>query len=204
MILFGASGHAKVILEILERLGHEQFTLWDDAVKPPLWNLPVSLPDENRLTEGEEMIISIGINSIRKKVAARYENRVSFATALHPATALSGRAIFGAGTVCMAGVTVNADTHIGKHGILNTNASIDHDCLIGDYVHLSPNSCLCGGVTVGEGTHVGASATVIPGIKIGRWCTIGAGAVVIQDVPDGATVVGNPGKILKTKDILSL
>ena len=45
----------------------------------------------------------------------------------------------------------------------------------------------------------GASAFIIPGIKIGKWATIGAGTVVIHDVPDNVTIVGNPGKIIKTK-----
>lgn len=198
MILFGASGHAKVILEILEEAGHSSFILWDDAAKQPLWGIPVEQPDAQLFPEFPQMIVSIGVNRIRRKVAARFEGKVSFATAVHPKTAISKRVIVGEGTVIMAGVTVNADTQIGQHCIINTNASVDHDCVIGDFVHISPNSSLCGGVTIGEGSHIGAGSTVIPGIRIGRWCTIGAGAVIIRDVPDGTTVVGNPGKIIKT------
>jgi len=41
---------------------------------------------------------------------------------------------------------------------------------------------------------------VIPNLKIGKWCTIGAGAVVISDIPDGATVVGNPARIVKKSE----
>ena len=66
-----------------------------------------------------------------------------------------------------------------------------------DFVHISPNAALAGSITVGEGTHIGIGASVIQGIKIGKWATIGAGAVIIRDVPDFATVVGNPGKIIK-------
>lgn len=69
------------------------------------------------------------------------------------------------------------------------------------YVHISPNAALAGNVEVGEGTHIGIGTAIIQGIKIGKWCTIGAGAVIIKDVPDGAKVVGNPGKIIKIKDI---
>jgi acetyltransferase-like isoleucine patch superfamily enzyme len=50
---------------------------------------------------------------------------------------------------------------------------------------------------VGEGTHIGAGAVVIPSIRIGKWCTIGAGTVVIRDIPDYATAVGNPARIIK-------
>ena len=35
-------------------------------------------------------------------------------------------------------------------------------------------------------------------VKIGKWCTIGAGTIVIKDIPDYSTVVGNPGRIIKT------
>lgn len=63
---------------------------------------------------------------------------------------------------------------------------------------------LAGNVIVGEGTHLGIGACVIQGIRIGKWCTIGAGTVIIKDIPDGATVVGNPGKIIKIKDVSDL
>ena len=47
------------------------------------------------------------------------------------------------------------------------------------------------------GASIGGGATVLPGIRVGVGATIGAGAVVTKDVPDGATVVGNPAKIIK-------
>ncbi len=93
---------------------------------------------------------------------------------------------------------INVDTKIGKHCIINTAASIDHECVLEDFVHISPNATLSGGVYVGEGTHIGSGAVIVPNIKIGKWATIGAGAVIIRDVPDYATVVGNPGRIIKT------
>jgi acetyltransferase EpsM len=94
---------------------------------------------------------------------------------------------------------IQAGAAIGSHCIINTSASIDHDCVLADFVHVSPNATISGNVTVGEGTHIGAGATIIQGVTIGKWCTIGAGAVVIRDVPDNATVVGVPGKIIKIK-----
>ena len=63
----------------------------------------------------------------------------------------------------MGGVVINADTAIGKHCIINTNASVDHDCVVEDFVHISPNSGLAGGVEVGEGSQIGIGASVIRG-----------------------------------------
>jgi acetyltransferase-like isoleucine patch superfamily enzyme len=49
---------------------------------------------------------------------------------------------------------------------------------------------------VGEGAFVGIGSCVVPGVTIGAWAIVGAGAVVIRDVPPGATVVGNPARLL--------
>ena len=52
---------------------------------------------------------------------------------------------------------------------------------------------------IGSGTVVFAGAVIAGGIRIGRGCTIGANAVVLSDVPDGATAVGVPARILSKK-----
>jgi len=199
MIVYGASGHGKVIIEILESTNTPGIEVWDDAEKPPMWEYPVVRPFSAGETR-KEFVISIGVNATRKRVAEQLQGKATFGTAIHAATQISKRAQIGAGTVVMAGVSINADTIIGRHCIINTSASIDHDCVIADYAHVSPNATLSGDVHIGEGTHFGAGATAIQGIRIGKWCTIGAGAVVIRDVPDYTTVVGNPARIIKTKE----
>lgn len=192
MYLYGASGHAKVIIEILEAGGITVDGLLDDNVQlQQLWEYKVFRPDLFDQYEGNEFVISIGSNKIRQQIAGRLP--VHYGKAVHPKAIISRRAAVGDGTVIMGGVTVNADTVIGKHCILNTNASVDHDCRLGDFVHISPNVAVCGGVTIGEGSHIGAGAVIIPGVKIGHWAVIGAGCVVIRNVEDGQVVVGNPG-----------
>jgi len=197
MILYGASGHAKVIIEILEHRGQPITGLVDaDPHIKALLGYPV-YPSFNdaAIDVNNQVIIAIGNNAVRKKLTA--EITQAFGTAIHPSAILSSRCEVAPGTVVMAGVVVNSSVRIGSHVILNTNCGIDHDCVIGNYVHISPNATLAGNVTVGEGAHIGIGACVIQGIKIGNWATIGAGAVIINDVPDGAVVVGNPGRIIK-------
>lgn len=196
MYLYGASGHAKVIIEILELCKTEIKGLFDDnlSIKELL-----GYPCFGTLNKplDEDLIISIGSNKLRKQVSKRF--LTNYGKAIHPSAQISWRAFISEGTVVMGNAVINTGTVIGKHVIINTSASIDHDCRIDDFAHISPNATLCGGVSVGEGTHIGASAVIIPGIKIGKWATIGAGTVVIHDVPDNVTIVGNPGKIIKTK-----
>ncbi|MBQ8864079.1 MAG: acetyltransferase [Rikenellaceae bacterium] len=191
MYLYGASGHAKVIIEILEACGTAIDGLWDDYTsRTELLGYPVKRYNG----ESNPTIISIGNNQIRQRIASQLE--CEWGCAVHPSAIVSKRAQIGCGTVVMHGAIIQADAKIGQHAIINTGATIDHECVVGDFAHISPNATLCGNVTVGEGTHIGAGAVVIPGITIGKWSTIGAGAVVINDVPDNVVVVGNPAKLI--------
>lgn len=194
MILFGASGHSKVILDILISNGIKVDMVIDDHPKSNKI-LGVSVIENDIKDFNQKAIISIGDNTIRKILSSKYP--FNYQTAIHPDASISEFSKIGEGTVVMAQVVINPDVEIGKHCIINTGAIIEHDCKIGDYVHISPNAALAGNIKVGEGTHVGIGASVIQGIKIGKWAIVGAGTVVINDVPDFATVVGNPGRIIK-------
>ena len=196
MILFGASGHAKVILDILEKLDIEVPFLVDHNPKiKDLQGYEVIHEGDSRLIIDDNVIISIGSNAVRKAMANKLE--YEFGWAIHPSVIMGDDVTIGAGSVMMAGAVINSSSSIGNHNIINTSVSIDHDCHLEDFVHVSPNATLCGSIKVGEGTHVGAGAIIIPNLKIGKWVTIGAGAVIIEDIPDHAVVVGNPGRIIK-------
>lgn len=189
--LFGASGHSKVIKDIVEADGKQVGCLYDDSPHcKDIHGIPV-FKASDQVVEGP-LIISIGSNRVREIIANRYP--LVYATAVHPSAIISNYASIGVGTVVMQGAIVQSDAKIGRHCIVNTGASIDHECEISDYVHVSPHATLCGNVHVGKGSWIGAGATVIPGINIGEWCTIGAGAVVLHDIPDGVTVAGVPAK----------
>jgi len=198
MNIIGASGHGKVIVDILQCCKVEISGIWDDNEQVKVFmGFPVRGTIKDCIqARPADLIIAVGRNDIRKKIAEQF-NATVFGKAIHPSAVLSRDVITGVGTVVMANGTINVGSKIGKHVIINTHASIDHDCIIRDYVHISPQAGLAGNVEVGEGTHIGIGASIIQGIKIGKWCTIGAGTVVIKDVPDGTTVVGNPGRIIK-------
>ena len=200
MILFGASGHAKVIIDILKRLNVPIEYLVDaNSEIDSLMGYEVIHDSKYATKTKDQLIICIGNNQIRKKLVT--ELNTQFGQAIHPSAQLSDTASVGEGSVVMALSVINSSTSIGNHCIINTSASVDHDCLLEDYVHISPNATLCGNVKVGEGAQIGAGATVIPNVNIGKWSIIGAGTVIINDVPDYATVVGNPGRVIKIVNV---
>ncbi len=195
--LYGASGHAKVIIENLEEQNYTIEGLFDDniTIKSILDYPCFGALDLNKIADAK-LIISIGNNLIRKNLSDQLDSKLFFTLADQSAN-ISKRATIGIGTVIMKGASINSDVVIGKHAIINTNSSIDHDCKLGDFVHISPNAALSGNVEIGEGTHIGTGTAIIQDIKIGKWCTIGAGSTIINDIPDYSVVVGNPGKIIK-------
>jgi sugar O-acyltransferase (sialic acid O-acetyltransferase NeuD family) len=198
MYLYGASGHAKVIIDSLKALGVPISGLFDDNpdVKK-LLDYPVfGFFDKERLGN-EELIISVGLNTIRKRIVEKLPDDISYGNAIHPSTVISPYAAIGKGTVVMQGAILQSSVYVGNHCIINTCASVDHDCHIDDFVHISPHSTLCGNVSIGKGSQVGAGAVIIPGIKIGKWSLVAAGAVVMKDVPDNVLVLGNPSRVVK-------
>jgi sugar O-acyltransferase (sialic acid O-acetyltransferase NeuD family) len=195
-VLYGASGHAKVIFEIAQELGIQIDAIIDD--KPQKFNTFFKqeiIHPEAFCFENTVLLISIGNNKVRKIICKKLN--LEYFKLIHHKSFVSKSSTLGKGTVVMPGALINAQSKIGKHCIINTGAIIEHDCEIEDFVHISPNASLAGNVFIGEGSHVGIGSIIIQGIKIGKWVTIGAGAVIIKDVPDYATVVGNPGKVIK-------
>ena len=199
IILYGASGHCKVIIDILQCNNQIIATIIDDAPKlHTILGFDVLNSNAFDFSSASNMILSIGNNKVRKKLASKLT--AHFVTAIHPKSIISNSVIIGDGSVVMAGTIINTDTKIGSHCIVNTGTIVEHDCVIGNFVHISPNASLAGGVVVGEGSQIGIGATIIQGIKIGKWVTVGAGSVIIKDVPDFSVVVGNPGKIIKVNE----
>jgi sugar O-acyltransferase (sialic acid O-acetyltransferase NeuD family) len=196
IVLHGGGGHAKVVLDALHALAVNVNAVFDPKF-PTGHIMGVAFigkydPEYQR---DLNMVLTIGNNDQRKRAAAITAHK--FYTVIHPSSIVSPSARIGDGCMILHGTIIQAGAVIGDHVIVNTAASIDHDCVIGDFVHVAPKASLCGNVTIGEGALIGAGAIIIPGVTIGQWATIGAGAVVTKNVPDHATAVGNPARVIK-------
>ena len=205
LVVFGAGGHAKVVIDIIEQQGiYEIAGLLDDDPRHQgkgLFGYPVlgtraDLP-ALRTAQLCHAIVTIGDNAERAAVAAHLDQLGwRFASAIHPSANIGRGVNIGRGSVVMAGCVVNADAYLGGHVIVNTGATVDHDCRIEDAVHIAPGCHLCGGVSVGSGTLLGAGTTVTPGASIGKKVVVGAGATVIRDIADETRVSASQARPL--------
>jgi len=198
VFLQGGGGHAKVVIDALKRSGHHVVGVFDPRfTSGELMGVPLKGTYDASLFSGAKCVLAIGNNEQRR--SAVEHTRHQFATVVDSTAILATDAEVGEGSMILHGAIIQPFARLGKHVIVNTAASIDHDCVIGDFVHVAPGSRLCGNVSIGEGTLVGAGAVLLPGVRIGKWCVVGAGSVVTKDVQDGATVAGNPAKVIKGK-----
>lgn len=199
MLLYGAGGHAKVVVDCLDSQEVEIEAIFDDATELVSLNgFDVIGEYDSSYCPDDQIIISVGDNTKREKLVNKVSHR--FGKAIHSSCVVSPYARVGEGSVIIHGSVVQTGAKIGKHVIVNTMSSVDHDVSIGDFAHISPKVTLCESVHIGEGVHIGAGATVLPNIKVGKWCVIGAGAVITQNLPDYSLVVGVPGKVIRKLD----
>ena len=195
-VFIGAGGHARVLASVIESNHAELVAVFDsNPGKTTLDGVKNEGAYQQDKHPNAEIIIAIGDNVIRERISQEIKHKVGHA--IHAAAIVDRLVNLAEGVQIIQGAIVNRGTSIGKHTIVNTNATVDHDCEIGDFVHIAPGATLCGGVKVGKGTLIGANATVLPNCIIGKNVSVGAGAVVTTDLPDNVIVAGVPAKIIK-------
>ena len=195
-VFIGAGGHARVLASVIESNHAELVAVFDPNLeKTDLDGVKNEGAYQQNKHPNAEIIIAIGDNVIRERISQEIKHKVG--QAIHSAAIVDRLVNLAEGVQIIQGAIVNRGVSIGKHTIVNTNATVDHDCEIGDFVHIAPGATLCGGIKVGKGTLIGANATVLPNCIIGKNVSVGAGAVVTTDLPDNVIVAGVPAKIIK-------
>jgi sugar O-acyltransferase (sialic acid O-acetyltransferase NeuD family) len=211
VVLWGASGHAKVLQECLQQIGLEVVALFDNqpGLSSPLPGVPLYTGlagfQEWRALGLEDVgfLVAIGGDRGRDRMAIHAlleENRLIPLRAVHPTAFVAATAKLGDGSQVLAHATVCVDAVLGRQTIVNTKASVDHDTVVGIGAHIAPGATIAGSVEIGDYAMIGAGAVTLPRVKIGADAVIGAGAVVTSDIPDRAVAYGNPARIVKYKE----
>lgn len=194
LLIVGAGGHAKVVIDAAEEAGFDIAGVIGTATDAcEILGHPVSQSREGVAADG--FIVAIGDNAVRSRHFAEYRAAGLEPTSVaHPSSIMGRDVTIGAGTFIAAGVIVNAGARIGADTILNTGCSVDHDCTIGEHCHIGPQAALCGAVTLCEGVLLGVGSCASPRATVGAWSVVGAGAAVVGDLPPRTVCVGVPAR----------
>lgn len=207
LVIWGASGHALVVADIIRLKGEYEIAGFLDDMNPGRHNtmfcgLPILGGQEqlNMLLEKgiRHLIFGFGDCEARLRLSRLVcEKGFNLATAIHPHAIVSAGVPIGAGSVIAAGAVVNPCSRIGENTIINTSASVDHECSLEEGVHICPGVHLGGRVKVGRAAWIGIGATIRDGVHIGAHSIIGAGSVLLHDVPDRVVCYGVPAKVMR-------
>ena len=153
--------------------------------------------------EQRKIAVAIASPDVRRRVADRcLEHVASFFEVRAKNAIVMDEVSIGEGALISPFVTITSNIRIGRHFHANLYSCVEHDCRIGDYVTFAPGVRCNGNVHIGDRAYVGAGAIIRQGtpgnpLRIGAGAVVGMGAVVTRDVPEGATVVGNPARVLQ-------
>ncbi len=210
IVIIGAGGHAKVVIDVIERQARYNIIGLIDKSHAKGENVLgyEILGDEDVLHDMIQEypslggIIAIGDNFVRYKIYKQISLSLPefvFISAVHPEASIGKDVFIGDGTVIMAGAIVNTCCCIGRFCIINTNSSIDHDSIMEDFSSLAPNAATGGNVKIGEFSAVGIGAVLAHNINIGRHSVIGTGAAVVKDIADYSVAYGVPAEVIRKR-----
>lgn len=212
IVIIGSGGVGREVSLIIQQINYLE----------PTWNL-IGFVDDNVDSWGKTIngysviggvdtlsfhnedcyvVVAIANYKVKKSIVERLNNRFKFATIINPKVWIHDFMKVGEGSIIYEGAIITANVEIGNHVIISPKCGIGHDSVIKDYSSLLWNVNISGADIIEEGVLIGSGATVIQNKTIGKGSIIGAGSVVIEDIPNGATVIGVPGRVIKIDNLL--
>lgn len=209
--IFGASGCGRGVLPLARQQwqnsgeAHHLVFVDDNPPAPEMNGHPVltyaqwlALPASSR-----HINIAIANSAVREKLVQRCQaDGVRFFEVRASNVVQLDDVHLGEGAILCPFVTLTSNIRVGKHFHANLYSYVEHDCVIGDYVTFAPGVMCNGNIVVEDHAYIGTGAVIKQGqpgkpLVIGRGAVVGMGAVVTKSVPAGATVVGNPARVME-------
>jgi|GEM_PF-2721525 len=147
-----------------------------------------------------KFIVAIGNNRERKRLTEKFEDIGGININYISSQALIGKYVTlgERGIIVLQHAIINNSVEIGNGSVIYLRASLGHGTRIGEYVLISGGGCTSN-TRIGSFSTVGIGVFFKPGTSVGTESFVGVGSVVNKDIPDGATAVGNPARVIKTE-----
>lgn len=211
ILIIGASGHAKVIVDIVEREDKYKILGLLDTYKQKgekLFDYDIlgtedDLPEMVLKNNIYGCFIAIGDNYTRRVMAKKILTltpQIEFINAIHPNAIIGKKVAMGEGIAIMPGVVINSNSKIGDFCILNTNSSLGHDGIMEDYSSMASGVRTGGGLLLKQCSAISIGATVVENITIENDSVIGAAALVNKNIPRQVVAYGVPAKIIRSRN----
>jgi len=206
MLILGAGGHAKEMLELIpSSIPHSRIAIFDNVTPiseiPQLFLAFNIIRDEKDLKKwflniNNDFLLGVGGLKARRLLYTKGIENGGNPLSIKADNASVGNfdTSLGKGTTIMQYCFISNSVTIGECVLINARANIHHDVHIADFCEIGPGAILLGKSTVGVNTFIGSGAIILPNVNIGSNCIIGAGTIVTKNIPDNLTVKGNPGR----------
>jgi sugar O-acyltransferase (sialic acid O-acetyltransferase NeuD family) len=208
LLIFGAGGHARVVVTLARRTGAWEIVGVLDRLAPTA----LEIIDGTAVIGGFEDAARLFAGGIRHAALAVGDNRAraelqahltalgfEFPVLCHPTAIVEDTVKLGDGTLVCAGAILGAQVVVGRGVIVNTGAILDHETQVGDHAHIAPGCRVAGRVSIGTGVMLGIGSSVRERISIGAHALLGAGSVVVEDISAGVTAFGVPARVAPSR-----
>ncbi|WP_299216970.1 NeuD/PglB/VioB family sugar acetyltransferase [uncultured Aquimarina sp.] len=208
-VIIGAGTQGQVYASYLKEAGVNIIGFIDDnpdLIGKDVINIPVigmykDLFSEEFKNKIQDVYCPIGVNAVRVSYLSTLKKEgYSIPGFLHHTVSIAPDVTIGEAVYMLAGNIVMPHTTIGNYIMINMDSTIAHHVTLEDGVFMSSGVNIGALINVRKNAYIGMGVTAMTGIKeIGKETLIGAGTVIIKDVPEYTTVVGNPARVIKTK-----
>lgn len=215
LLILGGSGIGRIAASIAHDLGsHEVIGFLNDFFEPghligKYDKTPVigRTQDLARFLKDKKTCVFIAYVGLKNeketflKIESLQIPEDRLATLIHPTAIIpKGLCSVGRGVLMAPLSQLSPDATIANNCILLANSFVGHDSNLEKFAHIATNSVIGANVQVGKAVHIGSNATIREKVKIGDYSLIGIGSVVLNDIPENSVAVGNPARILKSRD----